>query len=324
MDQIRWGIIGCGDVTELKSGPAFNKVEGSELVAVMRRNKERAEDYARRHNVPKWYGNAQKLIFDPDVNAIYVATPTGSHAEYTLRAASAGKPVYVEKPMARNFVECERMIEECDKADVPLFVAYYRRYLPSFLKIKELIEAGAIGEVRCVTIALCNPPAALNPDNLPWRVVPEISGGGYFLDLAAHQFDFLDYILGPVKSARGLVANQAGLYRAEDIVCADFVFESGVLGSGIWCFTVAEYNRTDLTAVIGSKGKITYDTFAMGPVKLETEIGIEEFQFSPPKHIQLPLIQTIVKELQGSGKCPSTGITAARTSRTMDKIVGNF
>ena len=203
-------------------------------------------------------------------------------------------------------------------------MAYYRRCLPSFLKIKELIEAGAIGEVRCVTIELCNSPAALNPDNLPWRVVPEISGGGYFLDLAAHQFDFLDYILGPVKSARGLVANQAGLYRAEDIVCADFVFESGVLGSGIWCFTVAEYYRTDLTAVIGSKGKITYDTFAMGPVKLETEIGIEEFQFSPPKHIQLPLIQTIVKELQGSGKCPSTGITAARTSRTMDKIVGNF
>ena len=324
MDQIRWGIIGCGDVTELKSGPAFNQVEGSELVAVMRRNKEKAEDYARRHNVPKWYGDAQKLIFDTDVNAIYVATPTGSHAEYTLQAAAAGKPVYVEKPMARNFAECERMIEGCDKADVPLFVAYYRRCLPSFLKIKELIEAGAIGEVRCVTIALYNPSSALNPDNLPWRVVPEISGGGYFLDLAVHQFDFLDYILGPIKSAPGLVANQGGLYKAEDVVCADFAFESGVLGSGMWCFTVAEYNRTDLTAVIGSKGKITYDTFAMGPVRLETEIGIEEFQFSPPKHIQQPLIQTIVKELQGCGKCPSTGVTAARTSRTMDEIVGNI
>ncbi len=324
MDQVRWGIIGCGDVTEIKSGPAFNLVEGSELVAVMRRNKEKAEDYARRHDVPKWYDDPLQLISDPDVNAIYVATPTGSHAEYTLLAAEAGKPVYVEKPMARNFAECERMIEACEKAAVPLFVAFYRRCLPAFLKIKELIDEGAIGEIRCITVALCNPPAILDPDNPPWRVVPEISGGGYFLDLAAHQFDFLDYVLGPVKSARGLVANQAGLYRAEDIVCADFVFESGVLGSGIWCFTVAEFNRTDLTEIIGSKGKITFDTFAMGPVRLETAAGVEEFKLSPPTHIQQPLIQTVVDELLGRGKCPSTGITAARTSRTMDEIAGNI
>ena len=139
MSKIGWGIIGCGDVTEVKSGPGFQKANNSELVAVMRRNDELAKDYARRHNVPRWYDDAEKLINDPDVNAVYVATPPSNHKQYTLMAAEAGKPIYVEKPMALNAKECSEMIEACKTAGVPLFVAYYRRALERFLKIKELI-----------------------------------------------------------------------------------------------------------------------------------------------------------------------------------------
>src|SRR5687768_923402 len=126
MNEVKWGIIGCGDVTEKKSGPAFYKVTGSKLVAVMRRDKEKAADYARRHNVPKFYDNADDLINDPEVTAVYIATPPGSHKEYTLKVAAAGKPVYVEKPMALNFHECVEMIEACARFHVKLFVAYYR------------------------------------------------------------------------------------------------------------------------------------------------------------------------------------------------------
>ena len=82
---IRWGIIGCGDVTEVKSGPGLQKADGSQLVAVMRRDAEKARDYAKRHNVPRAYGDAQELIDDPEVDAVYVATPPGSHAEYAIR-----------------------------------------------------------------------------------------------------------------------------------------------------------------------------------------------------------------------------------------------
>src|SRR3954454_8380540 len=143
--QIGWGIIGCGDVTEVKSGPAFNQIENSRLVAVMRRDGEKARDYAARHGVPFWSGDADEVIHHPEVNAVYVATPPGSHLEYALKVCAAGKPAYVEKPMARNASECAAMVEAFEHAGLPLFVAYYRRALPRFLKVKELIESGRIG-----------------------------------------------------------------------------------------------------------------------------------------------------------------------------------
>jgi predicted dehydrogenase len=323
MERVQWGIVGCGAVTEVKSGPAFKKIEGSDLVAVMRRDGDKAKDYALRHGVPKWYSDADKLIGDPDVNAVYVATPPASHAEYTIRAAKAGKPVYVEKPMARNFQECQKMNDACREAGVPLFVAYYRRCLPDFLKIKELIESGAIGEPRFVCVELYHAPIEdLDSENLPWRVVPKISGGGYFFDLGSHQLDFLDYVFGPIASAKGRAANQARLYPAEDIVCANFAFESGVLGIGVWCFTTSKSVRTDRMQIVGSEGRITYSCFDVAPVILETDQGIEEFNVPRPAHVQQPLLQTIVDELLECGECPSTGITGARTSRVMDAICG--
>lgn len=325
MDNVRWGIIGCGDVCEVKSGPAFQKVDGSELVAVMRRDAGKAEDFAGRHGVPNSYGDADALIEDPDVTAIYVATPPDTHAEYTVRAAKAGKPVYVEKPMARNFAECQTMIRECEDAGVPLFVAYYRRRLPAFQKVKELVDAGAVGDVRFVNVRLSLPVEDdIERGNLPWRVVPEISGGGLFLDLGSHILDYLDYVFGPIVEATGHAANQAGLYEAEDIVTGSFVFESGVPGSCAFCFTVPETCRADITEIVGSRGNITFPNFAAGPVRLETGDGVEEFNLPNPDHVHQPLVQTVVDELHGRGECPSTGRTGARTSWVMDQMLAGW
>jgi len=316
-------MIGCGAVTEVKSGPAFKKIKDSDLVTVMRRDGGKAEDYARRHNVAKFYDDAERLINDPNVNAIYIATPPDKHAEYTIKAAKAGKAVYVEKPMARNYAECQQMLRACEKASVPLFVAYYRRMLPDFLKVKELVDCGAVGRVRFVNIELYHPVKDdFDRNNPPWRVIPNIAGGGYFFDLASHQLDFLDYILGPIASASGQSANQAGLYPAEDIVTANFQFESGVLGAGTWCFTVAKECKTDRTQIVGDKGRISYSSFDVTPVVLETGKDIERFEIPRPAHVQQPLIQTVVDELLGRGKCPSTGTSAARTSKILDIIVG--
>src|SRR5688500_4072884 len=106
MDEIRWGIIGCGDVTEVKSGPGFQKARGSALVAVMRRDRAKAEDFARRHGVPRAYTDAEALIADPDVDAVYIATPPSSHRALALQVAAARKPCLVEKPMAMTHDEC--------------------------------------------------------------------------------------------------------------------------------------------------------------------------------------------------------------------------
>jgi predicted dehydrogenase len=320
MRTIRWGIIGCGDVTEIKSGPALQKARNSNLVAVMRRTGELAKDYARRHGVPRWYDDADALIHDSEVDAVYVATPPSSHKEYTLKSAQAGKPVYVEKPMALNSAECQAMIKACRAASVPLFVAYYRRALPRFLKIKELIETQAIGQVRFVTLTLYQPISPeLDPQALPWRVVPEIAGGGLFVDLASHMLDLLDYVLGPIRLAQGFASNQAQKYAAEDIVSGTFAFESGVHGVGTWCFTAFE--KFDLTEIVGSAGKISYSTFDAKPIILTTKEGATEFSFDYPPQVQQPLIQTVVDELNGAGACPSTGETAARTTRVVDQML---
>lgn len=322
MDSVRWGIIGCGNVTEVKSGPAFYKTEDSELVAVMRRDADKAKDYALRHKVLKWYSDADELICDREVNAVYVATPPDSHAEYTIKAAAAGKPVYVEKPMALNYGQCLEMIEACEGAGVDLYVAYYRRCLPDFLKVKQLIDEGAIGEVRFVNVELYHAPKDdVDPDNPVWRVIPEISGGGYFMDLASHQLDFLDYVLGPISRAGGSSGNQAKLYSAEDIVTAHFEFESGVLGAGIWCFSVSGSAHTDRTELVGDKGRIIYSSFDVKDVILETDEGVESFKIARPEHVQGPLVKTVVDDLLGRGVCPSIGRSGARTSRILEMIL---
>ena len=321
MRTIRWGIIGCGDVTEVKSGPGFQKARGSALVAVMRRDGARAADYARRHGVPRWYDDARALVADPEVDAVYVATPPSSHAEYALLAARAGKPVYVEKPMARDHAECVAMVEGCRAAGVPLFVAYYRRALPRFLKIRELIDGGAIGEVRYVSVALHQPldPTELDPATLPWRVDPAVAGGGRFVDLASHMLDFLDFALGPVAEARGVATNQAGRYAAEDVVSGTFTFASGVHGVGVWCFSA--FGREDRTEIVGSAGRITYSTFDARPVVLTNAEGTTEFAIENPAHIEQPMIQAVVAALNGVGESPSTGESGARTSWVMDQML---
>lgn len=321
MTEIRWGMIGCGDVTEVKSGPGFQKIRGSKLVAVMRRNGKLAAKYARKHNVPKWYDNAEALINDPDVDAVYIATPPSSHKAYALAVAKAGKPVYVEKPMAMSYAECLDMIRACEENSVPLFVAYYRRALPRFLKIKELLENEAIGSVRSVAIVLHKKPA-LNDfcSQTNWRVDPEIAGCGYFCDLACHQLDILQFYFGSIKSAKGFSLNQIGLYKAEDIVTATFLFEAGIPGTGSWCFTAHE--ELDRTEIIGSKGKIVFSTFDTSPILLITEEGEQKIRIENPEHVQQPLIQTVVDELLGIGKCPSTGETGAVTNLVMDQILG--
>ena len=318
--RIRWGMIGCGEVTEVKSGPAFQKAERSELVAVMRRNAEKAADYARRHDIPRWYDDAEALIRDPAVDAVYIATPPVFHKQYVLQIARAGKPIYVEKPMAMNYAECLEMIAACADAGVPLFVAYYRRALPRFLKIRELLSENAIGTVRAVNTVFYRPPLDIDLTGGPhWRVDPQIGGAGYFYDLACHNIDILQFLLGDIVAASGFASNQQKLYPAADAFSGAYLFESGVQGTCIWNFS--SYNHIDRTEIIGTKGRIAFSTFGEEAIGLENSGGRREFSIANPMHIQQPLIQTIVDELTGRGRCFSTGQTGAPTNWVMDRIL---
>lgn len=322
-----WGVIGAGDVCEKKSMPAMYKIPNSSVKAIMRRNADKAEDFAKRHNIPFWYTNADQLLSDPEINAIYIATPPNSHAYYTIKAAQAGKAVYVEKPMAISLQECNTMIEACENAGVPLFVAYYRRTLPKFLKLKKILANKEIGDVRLIQIEMLKP---LVPDIIAklvnnWRVQPDISGGGYFHDVACHQLDLIDFLFGPLKNVTGLSANQGKIYQADDIVTANFSVGNNILCTGAWCFTTGKINQKEIITITGSRGKIEFSTFGNSPIIVDSEsTGRNEYNFEAPEHIEEPMIRLIVNDLLGRDECPCTGAVGARTSLVMEKICNGF
>lgn len=323
MKEIKWGFIGCGDVVEKKSGPAFNQIEGSQVVAVMSRSKERAQSYAQRHGIKRWYTDASELINDSEVNAIYVATPPSSHPIYAIMSMMAGKPVYVEKPLAASYDDCARINRVSRETGVPCFVAYYRRYLPYFLKVKELLNSNVIGEVQNVQIRYSCPPRPedLDKNALPWRVQPEISGAGYFYDMAAHQFDFVQELFGVITHARGYSSNRGHLYEAEDTVSGCFQFESGLPGSGSWCFVGHQSHQEDRITILGSHGTLCFSVFNYEPIHLHTSEGEKWFDVPTPDYIQLPMIKTIVKTLQGEADCDCTSFSATPVNWVMDRML---
>ena len=319
---IRWGILGCGDVTERKSGPALQKATGSQLVAVMRRDAGKAEDYARRHGVPFRTNDADELIHRDDVDIVYVATPPGAHLELALKVCAAGKPCYVEKPMARSAAESSAMLDAFRKAGLPLFVAFYRRGLDRFTTTKRLLDEGRIGKLTGLIYSFENKHKAdLDPAGLPWRLEAVNAGAGLFYDLGSHLLDVLDFILGPLGNVTGLAANMASAYDVEDTVAMSF--------SAMGAPCVAKWNFAgsqgrDRIEFEGTKGKITLSCFGGDPVRLETSAGVEEFPGELPPHVHQQLVQTIVEELRGSGKCPSTGESALRTMKVMDAVLEEY
>lgn len=315
--MIRWGIIGCGDVTEVKSGPGFQKADGSALVAVMRRDLAKAQDYAHRHGVPRAYDRAEALIEDPEVDAVYIATPPSSHCDLTLAVAAAGKPCLVEKPMGMNHAECVRMIDACATAGVPLWVAYYRRALPRFLLVRDLLAANTIGRVTSVHITVTKPLATTERSN--WRFDPAVAGAGLLFDLGSHCVDLLDFFLGPITGAAGFPINTAAAYGAEDVTAAVFNFRDHVVGTGIWNFNAA--SPVDAMTFIGTSGTLETPIFSDTDVFVTSGGERQAHAARYPPHVHQPLIQTIVDELSGGPRCPSTGESGARASWVLDRCM---
>lgn len=325
MKQIRWGFVGCGEVTEKKSGPAFSVVEGSTVQAVMSRSAEKARQYAERHQIPRWYTDAQELIDDADVNAVYIATPPSSHATFAIMAMRAGKPVYIEKPLAATYDDCVRINRVSEQTGVACYVAYYRRYLPYFQRVKEIVRSGQLGEVTNVQVRFSVPPRELDYSaqaSLPWRLQPDISGGGYFYDLAPHQLDLLQDIFGIIVKAHGYPANRAHLYQAEDTISACFRFESGLVGSGSWCFVGHQSAKEDCIEIVGEKGTLSFSVFCYNPIRLVTSEGTQSIVVANPPYVQLPIIRNVIEDLQGTAVCTCTSVSATPTNWVMDRILG--
>lgn len=327
MKEIRWGFIGCGEVTEKKSGPAFSDVVGSRVVAAMSRHEANVKAYAERHHITRWYTDALALIDDPEVNAVYIATPPASHATYAIMAMRAGKPVYVEKPLAANYEDCVRINRVSEQTGVPCYVAYYRRYLPYFQKVKEIVKSGTLGNIMTIQLRFSCPPRDVDfqrGENMPWRLQKHISGGGYFYDMAPHQIDLLQDMFGVITRAHGYCANRGGLYEVEDTVSAVFQFESGLNGSGNWCFVGHESSKEDRVEIIGDKGMLCFSVFDYEPIHVHLSDGVHELDIPNPAYVQLPIVTEVIKTLQGTGNCVTTSISATPTNWVMDRILNKL
>lgn len=320
--MLHWGIIGCGDVCEVKSGPAFSKVAGSNLFAVMRRDGDKAKDFASRHNVPRWYTAADDVISHPEINAIYIATPPSSHEMYVERALKAGKPIYVEKPVSLNVDSCQRMINLQKHFAGKVSVAHYRRGLSLFKKVKELIHGGVIGTVRLIDLHTLQPPSPKLVNRLDgsWRVIPEISGGGIFHDLAPHQLDIMYWIFGQFEGVNGFSLNQSNLYDAPDFTTLTATFSGGIAFRGVWAFNVAPEAALDRCVIVGDHGTVEFSFFKLGALHLTTTAGKETIPMTYPENIQLEMIDSVCRYFRGEGPNPCSLEEALETMTVIDAV----
>src|SRR5581483_8650972 len=316
-------------VPEVKSGPALHQAAGSQLVAVMRRNGALAADYAQRHGVPRWYDDARALVNDPEVDAVYVATPPGAHLDGALLAAKAGKPAYVEKPMARHTPECDAMVAAFAQAKRKLFVAYYRRALPRFVKMKELLDTGALGRMTALTCRFASPghagiggTAGRGAPPMTWRIQPENSGGGLLLDVGSHALDLLDFFGGALSEVSGHAARVVTPGEVEDTATISFRTATGVPGSAT--FNFASHVKDDALDITGETGRVSGSVFGNEPIRFESAAGVRHFDLPNRPHIQQPLIQLVVDDLLGRGACPSTGESARRTNAVIDRVLASY
>jgi len=313
-------MIGCGAVTELKSAPAYQKTDGFTLDAVMSRNFKKAKDYARRFGIEKVYENADSLINDCEIDAIYIATPPDSHKAYALQVAEAGKICCIEKPMAPSFEESVEINEAFEKRNIPLFVSYYRRSLPRFLKVKSWIEDGKIGDIRHVQWHLHKPANELDLSKAyNWRTDSKIASGGYFDDVGSHGLDLLNFLLGDITEATGVSENVQNLYSAKDAISACWKHPNGVTGSGSWNF--GSYKREDRVTIYGSCGKIIFSALDEHPIVLENDDENISLTIENPENIQLFHVQNMREHLKGTINHPSVGSSAMHASWVMDKIL---
>lgn len=323
MQTIKWGIIGVGDVCEVKSGPGFQKAPNSELIAVMRRNGEKAKDFARRHGVPKWSDSADTLLNDPDIDAIYIATPPRHHLEYTRAALAAGKHVYVEKPMALNGTQARALVEADEASPYKVCVAHYRRQLPLYQKIHAVLQSGVLGRPRHVSLQLIQPemdPLVASGEN-NWRLRPDVSGGGIFHDLAPHQFDLLLMYFGDPQVIQGFSLQRNPEGTCDDCVSGQMRFSNDVLFQGHWDFASSDGTVKETCQIACDQGTLNFSFFRSSTAVIKSDRGIETITMDPPPHIAQPMIEAVNRYFAGEGDNPCSTAIGLKVMRMIDAFI---
>lgn len=337
---VGWGIIGCGDVADRKAGDAFNAIPGSRLVSVMRRDGAGARSFAERHGATGWTTDAAEVLANPDVDVVYIATPPAHHREYGLAVAEAAKACLIEKPAGRSVSELLELREAFRRANKPLYVSYYRRHLPRFRKVREVIDSGVLGEIVSIDYRMSKPAKSKS-----WALDVASSGGGHFYGLSGHMLDLFDYWFGPLEFTGSTVTNVIPAHDTEDAVSIGFRTSTGAVGSAIWNFAASQ--SSDYLVIDGVRGRITMrGTSTHGPVRLsfdpkakirisqskirrwltdvQKRLGVpvgETLRFTRVSQPHQPLLSTITEEVARSAVRFDNLEAAVRTASIVDKAL---
>lgn len=319
-----WGMIGCGDVTEKKSGPALYKCENSKLKIVYSRTYSKALDYAKRHNIEKTCRSIEEMLEDDEIQAVYIATPPSSHKDYAIKCIEHGKIPLIEKPMAQSYAECLEIYEASKMKNIPVYVNFYRRGMEKHRKIKEIIDNNELGKVLCVQIKQFKKAAEeeLDREKLPWRLIPSLSGGGKFIDMAPHVLDIVNYLFGDIVEVHGVAENYGHLYDVEDTVTAIIKTNKNILINGIWCY-VSDYEEEEI-CIIGDKGTLRTGVLSYSPIIVKNHHGEEKYSYNEPEHVAMPYIQSIINEIIGLESSQANLDSAINTVRVIDEILKQY
>lgn len=316
---IRWGIAGVGNVVLTKSGPAFRTTRYAVLQAIMRRDADSARQSAEVLGAAAWCMTIEDLAASPEIDAVYIATPPGLHAEQALVCLKHRKPVYLEKPAARNWPEAVAIVEAFRAEGVPLFIAHYRRALPKFRTLKTLIDEGAIGRVREVDFRLTRTPGG--DAGQGWLFDPPLSGGGKFVDIAPHTIDILIHLFGRFTEVNGSASGRIP-GPLEEVVSMSFRSESGVIGSA--SFNLIAPTKGDTARVYGEAGEIVFSMHGTDGITITTPTGTRHIPEDPPAFIQAPMIQAVTDALLGRPAPICTGEDSLETYRVIDAVLERF
>ncbi len=311
---VRWGIIGVGNVAEFKSGPALMQAPGSTVVAVMRRDAEKARDFAVRHGIPRWYIDIDALLADPEVDAVYVASPHHLHLAHVTRAAQAGKAILCEKPVGVSTAEAQTVVDACRAASVPLSVAYYRRYWPVVQEMRRLLADGAIGEVVQARVQLAD--HYLPDPQRTWLTEPEQAGGGALANAGSHWIDLVRYLMGDVVEVTAACAGHFGGFKTEDTIGVQMRLASQALVSlNVTLCSPAAVNEFDIA---GTEGRLFAGPLSDGRLMLQRgnrEPEALHFPRSDAAHMEL--VTEVVRRLSAGEPSPIPGEEAVAVWQIM-------
>jgi len=321
-ENLRWGIIGAGDIVRRRVAPAINDLPNCELTAIARANADKAEEFARQFGAKRWYADWRELVKDEEVDAVYVATPVYLHAPQTIAAAEAGKQVLCEKPMAMNADECDEMIAACEANGVKLGIAYYRRFYPVLARVRELLTLGEIGRPVVAQINSFEYVDISPGDSRHWFLEKAKNGGGPMMDFGCHRLEVLTNLFGSVRRMSSLTANVQWKDReVEDTAVATIEFESGPVATVT--VTHGAFEPQDTLDIFGTAGSIHIPVLNRGVVRIVTKGGERSESHPNGANTDEPLIADFTNAALNDKK-PSVGGDAGREiARLMDEIYGN-